>query len=116
MEHDEAQTQRLPNRGQWGRLAVVTARNEGEQPHDEPIPVEREPFLTPRRFVGLVILALLLTFLVQNGKSARMHFIGLSFSLPLGVALVVSAVAGALIALLATAARRRRVRGRTRNR
>jgi uncharacterized integral membrane protein len=106
----------LPIGRSWGRLALVTAKFESEQPQEEPLPAEHEPLLTPRRWVGLVLLALLLTFLVQNGKSVRMHFVGLNFSLPLGVALVISAITGALIALLATAARRRRLRARDRRR
>jgi uncharacterized integral membrane protein len=71
--------------------------------------------VTPRRVVGAIFLALVLTFLVQNGASAHMHFLGLSFSLPLGVALVISAVAGAVLALVATAAGRRRARARNRH-
>lgn len=94
----------------------MTGPHEAEQPLHEPIhEVEpRRPLVTARRVIGVVLLALVLTFLVQNGKSARMHFLGLSFSLPIGVALVVSFVAGAVIALIATAARRRRTRARSR--
>jgi uncharacterized integral membrane protein len=70
--------------------------------------------LTPKRVLNAVILALVLTFVVQNGASAHMHFLGLTFSLPLGVALVISAIVGAVVALAVTAAARRRARGRDR--
>ncbi len=93
----------------------MTGPHEAERPLHEPIPrAERRPVVTARRVVAVVLFALVLTFLVQNGRSTRMHFLGLSFSLPVGVALVVSFVVGAVLALIATAARRRRVRARAR--
>lgn len=48
--------------------------------------------------VGAVVLVLLLVFILQNNVSTQIHFFGWSFSLPLGVALLLTAVGGLLIA------------------
>ncbi|MBV8949731.1 MAG: LapA family protein [Actinobacteria bacterium] len=94
----------------------MSARFEPDQPHEPGPEVARESPFTVKRVAGAVLLALLLTFLVQNGKSARMHFLGFSFTLPVGVALLVAAVAGGVATLLVTAARRRRLRAQQRHR
>jgi uncharacterized integral membrane protein len=96
----------------------VTGPHEADQPLGEPHPYEgrgqARSLVTPKRVLNAVILALVLTFVAQNGASAHMHFLGLTFSLPLGVALVISAIVGAVVALVVTAAARRRARGRDR--
>ncbi|MCQ9368394.1 lipopolysaccharide assembly protein LapA domain-containing protein [Brevibacterium sp. 50QC2O2] len=48
--------------------------------------------------VGAVVLVLLLVFIVQNNEAAVFHYFGWEFSLPLGVAIILSAIAGILIA------------------
>lgn len=48
--------------------------------------------------VGAVVLALLLVFILQNTKSVKVSFFSLSGSMPLGVALLLSAVGGVLLA------------------
>lgn len=50
--------------------------------------------------VGLLILVVLLIFIVQNGEPAVMQFLGWQWSLPLGVQILLSAIAGALLTLL----------------
>lgn len=47
--------------------------------------------------LGLLILVLLLIFILQNNVPADFQYLGWSFSLPLGVAMLLAAVAGALI-------------------
>lgn len=47
--------------------------------------------------LGLLILVLLLVFILQNNVAADFRYFGWSFSLPLGVAMLLAAVAGALI-------------------
>jgi uncharacterized integral membrane protein len=42
----------------------------------------------------------MLVFILQNGDKVRLHFLWLSFSLPLGVALLLAGVSGALIVVL----------------
>jgi putative membrane protein len=51
-----------------------------------------------------VVLLLLLIFILQNGRQVQVSFFGADGHLPLGVAMLLSAVAGALlVALLGTA-------------
>ena len=47
--------------------------------------------------LGLLILILLLVFILQNNVEADFNYLGWQFSLPLGVAMLLAAVAGALI-------------------
>lgn len=55
--------------------------------------------------VGFLILIVLLIFIAQNTESATFHFLGWNWSLPLGVAILFSAVLGGLITVMAGAAR-----------
>ena len=55
--------------------------------------------------VGLLILIVLLIFIAQNTESAEFAFLGWHWNLPLGVAILLAAVCGGLIASLAGAAR-----------
>ncbi|WP_431238412.1 LapA family protein [Mycolicibacterium aichiense] len=54
---------------------------------------------------GLLILTVLLIFIAQNTESTSFAFLGWHWSLPLGVAILMAAVAGALVTVLAGAAR-----------
>jgi uncharacterized integral membrane protein len=47
--------------------------------------------------VGAVVLILLLIFVLQNPEDVRVSFISADSSMPLGVALLLAAVAGALV-------------------
>ncbi len=51
--------------------------------------------------VGLLVLIVLLIFIAQNTDPGTFHFLGWSWSLPLGVALLAAAVLGGLITTLA---------------
>jgi uncharacterized integral membrane protein len=55
--------------------------------------------------VGAVILILLLVFILENGHKVDISFFGAHGHLPLGVALLLSAVCGVLLVVLAGAAR-----------
>jgi uncharacterized integral membrane protein len=55
--------------------------------------------------VGLLILIVLLVFITQNTESVEMTFLGWHWSLPLGVQILLAAVAGALVTVLVGAAR-----------
>jgi uncharacterized integral membrane protein len=50
--------------------------------------------------LGLLILILLLVFILQNNVPADFTYLGWTFSLPLGVAMLLAAIAGALIMAL----------------
>ncbi|MGY4708013.1 LapA family protein [Mycolicibacterium sp. CBM1] len=54
---------------------------------------------------GLLILTILLVFIAQNTESATFAFLGWGWTLPLGVAILLAAVCGALITVLVGAAR-----------
>jgi uncharacterized integral membrane protein len=55
--------------------------------------------------VGIVVTALVIVFIVQNLHEAKVHFVTLTFSLPVGVIILGGAVAGALIVVLVSLAR-----------
>ncbi len=55
--------------------------------------------------VGVVLLIAILVFILQNGERARVRFLMVNGTLPLGVALLFAALLGALLVLVAGAAR-----------
>lgn len=63
-----------------------------------------------------VVLALLLIFIFENTQRVKVSYLGASGHLPLGIALLLAAVAGVLMLGIAVAVRRlqRRSRGRRR--
>lgn len=50
--------------------------------------------------IGVVILVILLVFIIQNSRSVNVSFFTVSGDLPLGVALLLAAVAGVVIAAI----------------
>ena len=63
---------------------------------------------------ALILLILLIIFMMQNQDGATLHFFGWSGQAPLGIAMLIAAVAGGIIVAIAGATRvtqlRRRVR------
>ena len=55
--------------------------------------------------IGVVLLVAILVFILQNGQRVRMRFLMVNGTLPLGVALLFAALLGALLVLVAGAAR-----------
>ncbi|MGZ4521329.1 MAG: LapA family protein, partial [Mycobacteriaceae bacterium] len=55
--------------------------------------------------VGALILILLLVFVLQNNENTKLSILVWDFTLPLGVSMLVAAIAGALIMALAGGAR-----------
>jgi uncharacterized integral membrane protein len=55
--------------------------------------------------VGFVILILLLVFILQNTDSTTIHFFGWQWDLPVGVAILFSAVCGGLLTVAVGTAR-----------
>jgi uncharacterized integral membrane protein len=51
--------------------------------------------------VGFLILILLLVFILQNTASATVHLFGWQWNLPIGVAILLAAVGGGLLTVLA---------------
>ena len=48
--------------------------------------------------LGAVITVLLLVFIIQNNTASQFQYFGWNFSLPLGVAMLLAAIAGVLVA------------------
>jgi uncharacterized integral membrane protein len=74
-------------------------------PPEDAVKFTRAAALWSSLIVGFLILIVLLTFIAQNTESATFHFLGWDWSLPLGVAILLAAVLGGLITVLAGAAR-----------
>jgi lipopolysaccharide assembly protein A len=55
--------------------------------------------------IGVVLLVAILVFILQNGQRVRVRFLMANGTLPLGVALLLAALLGALLVLVAGAAR-----------
>ncbi|QQQ80423.1 DUF1049 domain-containing protein [Saccharothrix sp. 6-C] len=76
-------------------------------------PAEPRVKLRPTRISGtwvavlasIVVLIVLLVFILQNLADATIHFLGAAGTLPLGVALLFAAIAGAILVALVGAAR-----------
>jgi uncharacterized integral membrane protein len=79
----------------------------------QPAPATPAKKLRPTRVSGtwvaviiaLLVLVFLLIFILQNLDTASVHFLGMSGSLPLAVAMLFSAIAGALLVALVGGAR-----------
>jgi uncharacterized integral membrane protein len=95
--------------------APVTAPPAEAAPPASPTQAAPSPSLKPKhtRTSGLwvavgffaIILLLLLIFILQNGKTVDVSYMGAHGHLPLGVALLLAAVCGVLLVVLAGAAR-----------
>jgi uncharacterized integral membrane protein len=54
---------------------------------------------------ALVLLILLIVFILQNSTKVEVRFLGLSGSIPLGMALLIAAVGGGVVVAIAGVAR-----------
>ena len=63
----------------------------------QPVPHSRTGVLWTGLILSALVLLLLLIFIVQNNTPVQITFLGLSGTLPAGVALLVAAVAGLLL-------------------
>ena len=55
--------------------------------------------------VSLLLLILLIVFILQNSTKVEVHFVGMSGTIPLGMALLIAAVAGGVVVAIAGVAR-----------
>ena len=55
--------------------------------------------------VALLLLILLIVFILQNTTEVEVHFLGLSGTIPLGMALFIAAVGGGVVVAIAGVAR-----------
>lgn len=81
--------------------------------HDDPsMPARRSSPLFTRVSAAwvaigasLLLLVLMIIFILQNSARINVHYVGLTFSLPLGMALVIAAVGGGVVVAIAGSAR-----------
>lgn len=86
---------------------------------DQPAVVKTKPVVPPNEAnkftragalwsalaLGFVVLILLLVFVMQNGDTTTVHLFGWAWALPVGVALLLAAIAGGLLTFLVGTAR-----------
>lgn len=85
---------------------AAETRRESRGPSHEPVPGRtRTGSLWVAVGAAAVVLLLLLIFILQNGSSVQVNLFGANPDLPLGVALLLAAVLGALVVVLVGAAR-----------
>ena len=95
-------------RGRRAADPAGTGTGEGHAPRPETSePVEPVPSGGGRTagiwislILGAIVLVLLLIFVIQNSDTASFEYFGASFDLPLGVAMLLAAIAGALVMAL----------------
>jgi uncharacterized integral membrane protein len=93
--------------------APVTPPPGAQQPGPAAPPPLPQHKIRPTRLSGLwlavvffaVVLLFLLIFILQNGRAVDISYLGMHGHLPLGVAMLLSAVCGVLLTILAGAAR-----------
>ena len=74
-------------------------------PQDAAAPLTRAGALWSALILGFFVLIVLLTFVAQNDKPIDLTFLRWSWSLPLGVAILLAAVGGGLVTVLVGTAR-----------
>lgn len=72
-----------------------------DPPPENAVHFTRAAALWSALIVGFLVLIVLLIFIAQNTDSGEFHFLGWNWSLPLGVALLASAVLGGLVTTFA---------------
>ena len=66
-------------------------------PADEPVPRSRTGMLWTGLILSALVLLVLLVFILQNSTPVQINFLNLSGTLPVGVALLLAAIAGLLL-------------------
>lgn len=97
----------------------TTPRARAAQPGDRPtVARSRMGGLWVVAITFALVLLLLMIFVLQNGQSAKVSFLGFHGNLPMGVALLLAAIFGALLVALPGTARimQLRILGRRRQR
>jgi uncharacterized integral membrane protein len=89
------------------QLPPTTSSDDGTdaQPQESAVKFTRTASVWTSLTAGFLILIVLLIFITQNTESGQFAFLGWQWSLPLGVAMLLAAVCGGLITILAGTAR-----------
>jgi uncharacterized integral membrane protein len=93
--------------GEGRGSGAAAADAKGATPEDarRPVAPTRISTVWAMLVVGMVLLAAILLFILQNGRKVQVHFVTAHPTLPLGVALLLAALLGALLTLVVGAAR-----------
>ena len=86
-------------------VRTEVAHDNRHEPHVEDVKFTRASALWSSLILGFLILIVLLIFISQNTASTAFTFLNWHWNLPLGVAILLAAVAGGLITALVSAAR-----------
>ena len=84
---------------------------EAPSPGDAPRPAPDAPRVTRASAAwvataaALLLLILLIVFMLQNSTKVELHFLGLTGTIPLGMALLIAAVGGGVVVAIAGIAR-----------
>jgi uncharacterized integral membrane protein len=84
---------------------AAPAHDADKKPRESAVKFTRTASVWTSLTAGFLILIVLLIFITQNTTSADFTFLGLHWSLPLGVAILLAAVSGGLITVLVGTAR-----------
>ena len=84
---------------------TTTPAKDNTPPPESAVKFTRAASLWSSLTAGFLILIVLLIFITQNTSSAQFAFLNLRWTLPLGVAILLAAVCGGLITVLAGTAR-----------
>lgn len=86
-------------------MSTATLEQQAEPHGTQPAPKSRMAVVWAALIVGAILLILLLVFVIQNNVSTEFEYFTWHFNLPLGVAMLLAAIAGALIMALAGSVR-----------
>lgn len=100
-----APTSPRPSQAQQAPNAAPSAAPQNDQHSAQPAPKSRMAVVWAALIVGAILLILLLVFVIQNNVSTEFEYFTWHFNLPLGVAMLLAAIAGALIMALAGSVR-----------
>ncbi|HZC99641.1 MAG TPA: lipopolysaccharide assembly protein LapA domain-containing protein [Actinomycetes bacterium] len=92
-------------RGRGDDAATQEARDAARADRGRPVVPTRVSTVWAMLGVGLVLLAAILVFILQNGRQVQVNFLTAHPTLPLGVALLFAVLLGALLVLVVGAAR-----------
>ena len=100
-----APTRQRTSQAQQAPKAAPSAAPQSDQHAAQPAPKSRMGVVWASLIVGALLLILLLVFVIQNNVSTQFEYFTWQFNLPLGVAMLLAAIAGALIMALAGSVR-----------
>ncbi len=91
------ETEALPTSEPLGAQPDISRAQRSEEQRPEGIPKTRTARAHTALIAGAIVLILLLVFILENTESVKVSYFGAGFHLPLGVALLLAAIGGALL-------------------